>query len=496
MNSPSLSFSGGFAVILALTIFYGIVRSLHLLYFHPLSKYPGPRLAAITDGWYAWHFDGGRWVHVVHELHKKYGDVIRIAPNELSFATLQSYPDIYGHAIKGKKTFLKSSLYDTGSQVVGVINSRDPIEASRQRKYLSNGFSNKSLRDQEVLIHTYVDLFIEQLGKLGSPGSKGIDMSRAFNWITFDIVGDLAFGEPFQAVENACTHPWIALIFDAARWSILFHVKERFPLLKFLIPFLVPKDMVSRFEQHHLLTKQKTQKRIELGTSNNREDFFAYMMRKGGLSEAELQAQASVLIIAGSETTSTALSGILHLLLTNPECLSALQKEVRERFSSLNEITGDSTRQLPFLIGVIEEGLRMFSPTPIGRPRISPGAMVDGHYVPAGTLVSTHPTSLSYDPRYWYRPEKFLPERWIGDGYGDEKRASKPFSSGPRACMGTNLAYLEMRIIIAKMIFAYDWERKSEGDWMGKAKFYSFWEKPENRVVFHPRPIETPLVEV
>ena len=113
---------------------------------------------------------------------------MRIAPNELSFATVQSYHDIYGHALKGKKKFVKSTWYDRGDHP-GIVSVRDPKEHSRQRKYLSHAFSAKSLRNQEALIHGYLDLLLGQLRKLGGPEGEGINIEEALNWLTFDIIG-------------------------------------------------------------------------------------------------------------------------------------------------------------------------------------------------------------------------------------------------------------------------------------------------------------------
>lgn len=114
---------------------------------------------------------------------------MRIAPNELSFATVQAYHDIYGHALKGKKKFVKSTWYESVGDHPGIVSVRDPKEHSRQRKYLSHAFSAKSLRSQEALIHVYLDLFLDQLRKLGSSEGDGINVEEALNWLTFDIIG-------------------------------------------------------------------------------------------------------------------------------------------------------------------------------------------------------------------------------------------------------------------------------------------------------------------
>jgi cytochrome P450 len=102
---------------------------------------------------------------------------------------VQAYKDIYGHATKGKKKFIKSDWYDTAGDHPGIVSVRDPAQHSRQRKYLSHAFSAKSLRGQETLIHCYVDMFIGQLCKLVNPEGSGINVEEALNWLSFDIIG-------------------------------------------------------------------------------------------------------------------------------------------------------------------------------------------------------------------------------------------------------------------------------------------------------------------
>lgn len=91
--------------------------------------------------------------------------------------------------------------------------------------------------------------------------------------------------------------------------------------------------------------------------------------------------------------------------------------------------------------------------------------------------------------RYFVDPLSFRPERWIGEGFaGDDKRAFQPFSCGPRGCLGINLAYLEMRISIAKLLWTFDLESASEiQDWNPACKNHILWKKPDLNVRFHPR---------
>lgn len=252
----------------------------------------------------------------------------------------------------------------------------------------------------------------------------------------------------------------------------------------------MPKDAAATQEKFAAYTEEKISRRIEQqqGADHRQRDFFDDALESGELSEGEIKGQAGVMIIAGSETAATTLSAILYFLLKHPGCRATLAEEVRGSFAAASEITGDAVAKLPYLHGVVEETLRIFSTVPFGLPRISPGEVVDGEYIPEGVEVSAANWQLGHDPRYWKDPWSFEPERWIGEGFGDKTNVYYPFGYGPRSCIGEALAYMELHIVVANMIFAYDWEWvNSELDWFKEARFYGIWEKPALIVKFHPR---------
>ena len=241
---------------------------------------------------------------------------------------------------------------------------------------------------------------------------------------------------------------------------------RRIPLLKVLTPYILFKNrkLLKDVDQFNVLSRQKL--RARLAQDNPRDDFFSYILSREteNVSEDYLMVEAKTLIVAGSETTSKFLSSVTYYLLTTPSALSRLQYEVRTQFKLADEINLDSTSQLPYLFGVIEEGLRIFSLASFGLPRVCPGAVVNGKYVPARVIVHTLPWSTQHDPKYWHDPDHFWPERWLPAGHEyydpvfekDEKGASKPFSVGPRSCFQLaevcevviELYYQEVRLVL------------------------------------------------
>lgn len=136
-------------------------------------------------------------------LHEKYGPVVRVAPNELSFNTAQSWQDIYGFR-KSQNVFVKSEFYDGGNfaaESLSIVSERDPQKHGQMRKYLSGAFSDRSLREQEYLIAEVVDGFIGSIEPGHEEGKEPVDLVNMLNLTTFDIIGSLAFGESFGGVE-------------------------------------------------------------------------------------------------------------------------------------------------------------------------------------------------------------------------------------------------------------------------------------------------------
>jgi cytochrome P450 len=143
--------------------------------------------------------------------------------------------------------------------------------------------------------------------------------------------------------------------------------------------------------------------------------------------------------LAGSETTSSALSGLTAHLLRSPKHYTKLTTEIRSTFSTPESITHDRLQKLPYLNACINEGLRIFPPISPGLLRKTPpeGAVIDSYHVPGGTTVSVSSWAAGHSASNFAEADEFVPERWIEEGWeGDQKKAAQAFSLGPRACLG------------------------------------------------------------
>lgn len=231
-------------------------------------------------------------------------------------------------------------------------------------------------------------------------------------------------------------------------------------------------------------TKAKIEKRIDEKT--DRPDFMSYVLRyndEKGMSRAEINATFNILMIAGSETTATLLSGCTYLLHKHPHVLQKLQAEIRGSFSSDEDITMLRVSYLKYLDAVIEESLRLYPPVPIALTRSTPleGATICGHWVPGNVSVGVPQFTAFTSAVNFAEPHSFIPERMLQDHDAkfdqDHKAVVQPFSAGPRNCIGKNLAMSEMKLVLARIIFNFDLELVNEKqNWLDQ-KVFTLWRK-------------------
>lgn len=362
-------------------------QAFYNIYLHPLRKFPGPKLAASSNICYLWWSVSGRIHAKLKELHDQYGDVVRISPNTLVYRSPNAWKDIYGHRKQGTSSFVKDPDFYIPSPNGGHILNASDADHARQRRLLSHAFSEKALREQESLVQHYVDLLVEKLQAECAGSRSSVDIMKWYNYTTFDIIGDLAFGEPFDCLRNNRYHTWVTMVFQSAKMSLFQRLLHLYPWLESLFNKSLPKKVAKMRNEHWRMSKDKVGRRLALQTS--RPDFMSYILRHNderGMTRQEIEANAGVLILAGSETTATLLSGCTYYLLKHPETYNKLVHEIRGAFQKKEDITFLTVARLPYLHAVLEESLRLYPPVPGYLPRKVPmgGASIDGQYVPGG----------------------------------------------------------------------------------------------------------------
>lgn len=455
------------AVAVILTYTAGLV--IYRLYFHPLAKYPGNFIDKIT----AWHdisftFTGNR--HLVHQaLHEKYGDIVRVNPNTLSFNTATSLQQIYGPKANARK----SDWYNGLLSYPGAYSTHSAIsktEHSIKRRIMTHAFSEAALRSMEPQM---TDIISQWITKLGEKGTPSWDMSRWTNYLSLDILSKLCFGESTNTISSPRNRWAIA----ALTQSVLLRYPNGFA------PFLYTSRILRRFVYGDmpdmdkmpftLYARAAVAKRMSSEHKSADKDFISYLMDAKdpttgeGFSLPQVWAESSLLIAAGSDTSSTAMAGLLFYLTRHPDKLSKLMDELKSHFSTVEDIhSGPNLTSCHYLRACIDEAMRIAPPVPTLLPRTAlPGGMtIDGHDIPEGTNIGVGCYPLHHNPAYYADPWVFKPERWIVDSdptvTAESVRMAKeafcPFSVGPRGCIGKNMAYLELMLVVGRLLFVYD----------------------------------------
>jgi cytochrome P450 len=207
-----------------------------------------------------------------------------------------------------------------------------------------------------------------------------------------------------------------------------------------------------------------------------RKDFFYWLFKavdpetgKRGYTLDELFGECELLTIAGSDTTAIVLSAAFFHLARRPDVQAKLANEIVSTFTSIDQITsGSKLQSCKYLTAFLEEALRMTPPVSAepARTVLRGGTTVEGHYIPEGMHLSTGLYCLSYNKDIYPEPFEFRPERWIiaddkdtgssAESVATAQSAFCAFSTGSRGCVGKNLAWLEMRIVIAKALWTFE----------------------------------------
>ncbi|KAK8134623.1 hypothetical protein PG984_006635 [Apiospora sp. TS-2023a] len=364
--------------------------------------------------------------------------------------------------------FIKDlSFYTQSEGSPTLVTETDPAAHRTVRKAVDKGFGVTCITEYARIVQNITKHLVRQLRNQSRDDPKGVDVKAWSARVTFDVITEVTFGKSFETVARGEHTVWLSLLTDnIAAAAVGVTIRQQPRVVKALLRFLFSK-----------LSKKAKARALD--------DYLSF-----------LEGQAASLVSGGTETSSTLMTSLIYNLLMHPDKLARLQEEVRQMFPRSEDINVDSVKQAFYLQAVIEEGLRIFPPVAFGLPRVCPGTTIGGVYVPEGTIVQSPGILMARHESYFARAKEFLPERWLPVGHlhhdeqfaHDRKEASRPFSLGPRQCIGTSLAYTEWRLVLAELVWRFDWELVgARVDLMKTSRLRLLWEMPPARVRFIDR---------
>lgn len=494
---------------------YLTAKIIYRLYLHPLSRFPGPRLAAATYLYGAYYdvVQEAQFVFKLDALHDTYGPVVRISPGEVHvrdsafFDTLHPGPG-------GRKTHRdKWHRANRANGAPGSLASAGPHALHRARRAAVNPyFSRAAIAQLEAeSIRAKVELLCERLREHASPssaaaaagaggegGGEVVDVGAAMTALTLDVISEYCYGDCYDCLRDPAFAPqWKRAMqggFEST--NVTKHFIWLLRLVNSLPAWLAVKmnpDIAVFVEWKERLSAQakaiyaeqhqQQQAGLEMGDKEEgkkknqaRPKTIFHGIMQADLPPAEKTAdrladEAFVLLVAGAETTARTLCVILCHLLSSPPVLTRLRAE-------LDPVMKQHQPQLPpsrvleellLLRAVVQEGTRLAEPVTNRQILVAPeedlvvsvsGGGGAGIVIPRGTPVSQTFRDVLLDPEIFPEPRMFDPDRFARAAAEGNRldRYLVSFSRGGRSCAGLNLAYAELYLTVAALVNRFDME--------------------------------------
>ncbi|KAK6081697.1 cytochrome P450 [Seiridium cupressi] len=456
--------------------------SYYRLYLHPLARFPGPKIAALTR-WYEAYYDvvqNGQYISRVEEMHKKYGPIIRISPYELHVHDPAFFEQLYRQDGRWDKY---AWAYDAFAGPGATVFTAEHDLHKARRQPLNSYFAKAKVAKRQDLIKRNVIKLCGRLSEFATTAAsdkttKTVNLGAATSAFARDTASEFIVGKNYNNLDEDDFNARITVVFQGSGqlWRITKHVRWFSPTL-----MAIPKDWVIktadkatsnlfRFLQR---SEQDVKEIMASASSSTAKDSGPELPRSivhdildSGLPPAEktfyrVSTEVETIMFAGYETTASVLRLVFFHVFSDGEILARLRAEFAAASipSEPGAVEASALEKLPYLASVIMEGLRLSPGIAARMQRIAPDRdlFYDRWRIPAGTPVGMTSVLLHTDESLYPEPRRFNPDRWV-DG-GSQRNISKsyaPFSRGTRVCLGMHFAWAEMYLALSALVQQFD----------------------------------------
>ncbi|PVH91595.1 cytochrome P450 oxidoreductase [Periconia macrospinosa] len=464
------------AVILPL-----LTHVLFTRYRKHLSNIPGPFLASFSNLWKIKAVYYGEMHKENVKVHQRYGPVVRIGPNHVSFASPEALKTIYTE----RPTFPKSDFYKpggvlyNGKRLENLFSLQDVDHHARLKRTLLGLYTKTSVLDLEPRIDDTVRAFLGKLEDLTnkSGGKTILDMSLWLHFFTFDSLADINLSRRFGFLDAGVDVRGILetadRILHITGLDLQIRIKSRWTKTR-------PNPLL-------LQSVAEVHKRLENQDASDKQDMLSKLIKlreenPAKISLDEMAGSLYINLMAGHDVLAITLRTIFHNVSKNARVLTKL----RDELDSLGEpqfglkpdtIPYSKLVTLPYLDAVIYEAHRIHVPIGVTLERVIPngGATVDGYYLPEGTVVGVNGWVMHRDTAIFGEDvDVFRPERWteVDEGKRAEmKRYIFSFGDGSRKCIGQNLAMAQTCKVVAELFRRFDFAPQENSQWQVHGSF-------------------------
>ncbi|KJX97047.1 cytochrome p450 monooxygenase like protein [Zymoseptoria brevis] len=459
------------AVFLLLLAFSYIT---YQLFLHPLAHIPGPRLAALTNPWKVYHIYSTQLHEVLLELHKVYGPVIRIGPNDVHIQNREAVDTIY----KGGRAFPKTSFYNSWQTFNhNLFGTQDDDLHALRRRQLAHGFGQKSIVEMEDILDGRLTVLCDRITMFAETGQT-FDFKDCISRYVLDILGEAAFSCSFNAqIPGAGEFEQVpkAINGHVLMGSIIGELPFQSFNKRLLAwsPFEWMRDIVNNRMLLQDTCAGCVQARVDGGSNKDRKDLLLSLIKAkdpetgASLTTIDINTEAFAMLVAGSHTTAGTLGLLFAHSLRDPQIMARLVSELDSKLDPLGQSTGRRTHaitgledSLPYLMACVRENFRM---TPVftmplwRRVTASEGLAVGNTVIPPNTNVSASNFVQHHDASVWgVDHAKFDPDRWLDGRTEGLSAALIPFSLGHRMCIGRNLAMTNILKTISTLLTRFE----------------------------------------
>ncbi|KAK3986726.1 cytochrome P450 [Cladorrhinum sp. PSN332] len=456
--------------LLAATIAFGtlyLVAST-LRQYYRLRHIPGPRSAGFSKWWWFKSERSGRMCMALLDVTEKYGWITRIAPNLL----VTSDPDLMKRMLNVRTGYQRSTWY-MGLQIEPgvnhVISTVDDAAHSKRRSKMAAGYSGKEVDGVEPRVDRNVGALIKLLDEKYITPGKPFDFARKAQFFTLDVISDISYDEAFGFLPSDSdmyhyieeSEEGLTTLLLLGLWPGLIRLLQH-PLAKPLLPSF---DDTVGFGKVKGIAKEKAAERF--GPSKKIRNDMLGSFIKHGLTQEEAEPEIVIQIMAGSDTTATAIRATMLHVITNPRVVTALHAELDARgITSRDEdsiISDAEARSLPYLQAIIKEGLRIYPAVAGLMPKVVPpgGDTFKGVHLPEGTWIGYCAWGVMRRRDVWGDDAaEFRPERWL-EAEPDKLKVMEStleltFSYGRWQCLGKTIAYMELNKLFVELLRRFD----------------------------------------
>gem|GEM_PF-3228972 len=414
-----------------------------------LTQMPGPKGIELYVMGYLFQ---KRPLYVWGMMKETFGDVI-YAPWKNRESIFLFNPEDVNYVLKEHHVnFKKGKEYEQMAPLLGegLLTSEGDLWR-RQRRIMAKEFHQARTEQYLRAIHESTQKKIIEM----KSREKAFDISLDFNALTFDIAGKIFFGSDLGEHSKMAQE---ALYTETERINTrirrIWNFPHNFPTAENKKGMKAVRDLKS------IVTGILSQGGHDQ-KPNVLSKLVSYRDESGNpLPNNLISDEVMTLLLAGHETTSNGLSWATYLLAKNPEWILKIKNELRDYGKTPEELCREDLDNLPLLKAVWQEALRIFPPIPIIARQTIKDDVIGGYHVPAGKSVMCVPYVTHRDPRFWVKPDEFMPERFINRVVSRDDCTYFPFAKGPRACIGEDLATTEGVLILAYLAHYFDWNLK------------------------------------